>query len=93
MTCNLERAPAARFSFLISLPIMLAAGGLATLDLLQIQNLQQYLLTVAVGFLTAAIVGYLSIRWLLRFLTRHSLTGFAVYCVVLGLTVIVVSLL
>ena len=38
MTRNLEREPAARFSFLMSIPIMLAAGGLAVLDLFGTQN-------------------------------------------------------
>lgn len=84
MTRNLDRQSAARFSFLMSIPIMLAAGLLASLDLLQVPNLSSRLLIYLPGFATAAITGYLSIRWLLGYLTRRSLYGFVVYCVVLG---------
>ena len=37
-----------------------------------------------VGFVTAAVVGYACIRWLLRFLTHRSLYIFAVYCLLFG---------
>jgi undecaprenyl-diphosphatase len=36
------------------------------------------------GFVTAAVVGYISIRWLLRYLAERSLIVFAIYCAVLG---------
>jgi undecaprenyl-diphosphatase len=86
---NLERTTAARFSFLISLPIMLAAGGLALLDLASIPDLSTYIPIVLVGFFTSAVVGYLSIRWLLHILNRNTLYGFAAYCLVLGAGVLV----
>jgi undecaprenyl-diphosphatase len=79
-----QRAEAARFSFLISIPIMLAAGLLATLDLLAVPNLGAVLPVFLPGFLAAGIVGYLAIRWLLRYLVNHSLNGFAIYCFVIG---------
>lgn len=85
---NLERTTAARFSFLISLPIMLAAGGLAVLDLLTIPDLSTYLPIVLIGLITSGVVGYLSIRWLLHILNRNTLYGFAVYCLVLGTAII-----
>jgi len=91
MTRNLERAASARFAFLLSIPIMLAAGGLACLDLLQIPDFISLLPAFLPGFLAAAIVGYFSIRWLLRFLTHHSLYIFVVYCTVLGALVLILS--
>lgn len=84
MTHNLERTSAARFSFLMAIPIMLAAGSLATLDLLRVPNLGNILPTFVPGFLTAGVVGYLAIRWLLRYLTRHPLYVFAAYCTLLA---------
>jgi len=77
---NFERKAAARFSFLMCIPVMVAAGFLACLDLFKIPNLSDFLPTVLVGMLAAAVVGYLSIHWLLSFLTRHSLRSFAIYC-------------
>lgn len=90
---DFDRRSAARFSFLMSVPIMLAAGLLATLDLFDVPNFTSMLPVIAVGFIAAAVVGYLSIRWLLAFLQKHSLTVFAVYCTCAGGLVLIVSLL
>jgi undecaprenyl-diphosphatase len=91
MLRNVERPTAARFSFLISLPIMLAAGGLALVDLTQIANLSSYIPVIISGLVTSTVVGYLSIRWLLRFLNTHTLVGFALYCIALSLLVLAIS--
>lgn len=90
MARHLDRPSAARFSFLMSIPIMLAAGLLTGLDLVEIPNLVEFLPIVAVGFVTAAVVGYLSIHWLLSYLMRHSLSAFAAYCAALGVVVLFV---
>lgn len=88
---HLDRPSAARFSFLMSIPIMLAAGILAGADLAQAPNLASFLPVVAAGFFTAAVVGYLAIRWLLGYLVRHSLAVFAYYCLAAAALVIIVS--
>lgn len=90
MLRNLDRESAGRFSFMMSIPIMLAAGGLSTYQMVtEVPNLGEFLPVMAVGFVTAMVVGYLSIRWLLRFLVSHSLVWFAAYCALLGGMVIV----
>lgn len=88
MTRDLERPSSARFAFLLSIPIMLAAGLSAVYDLFQLPDPGALLLTYIPGFISAAVVGYLSIRWLIKYLASHSLYIFAVYCTILGLTVI-----
>ena len=93
MLRNFEREGAARFSFLMSIPIMLAAGLLAFLDLLSIPDWTQSILVFIPGFIVAAISGYLSIRWLLKYLMRGSLYIFAIYCVFAGLITIIISTL
>ncbi len=85
MLRNLERPAAARFAFLMAVPVMLAAGLLAALDLRHVPGLASFLPVMAAGFITAAIVGYLSIRWLLSYLMRHSLRVFAYYCLAISL--------
>lgn len=85
MVQNLDRKTAARFSFLMSVPIMLAAGIISTVDLLKIHNLSEILPTFVPGFVASAVVGYFSIRWLLGFLVRHPLYVFAIYCLSLSL--------
>lgn len=91
MIRHLKRESAARFSFLMSIPIMLAAGGLSAYKMVtEVPNLSAFLPIMAVGFLVAMVVGYLSIRWLLKFLVKHSLIYFAVYCAFLGVVTILV---
>jgi len=79
-----DRPSAARFAFLISVPVMLAAGGYEMLDVMKLPNLGAFLPAVLVGFVTAAVVGWLAIRWLLGYLNRGSLYVFAAYCAVVG---------
>lgn len=85
MLRGLDRPAAARFSFLMSVPVMLAAGALALLDLFAIPDLAGFLPVMLAGFLTAAAVGYLSIRWLLAFLARRSLIPFSIYLIMVSL--------
>ncbi|MAT41543.1 MAG: undecaprenyl-diphosphatase UppP [Anaerolineaceae bacterium] len=82
---NFNRKDSAKFSFLMSIPVMIGAGLFSLPDLFQIQELSAFLPNMLVGFLTAMVVGYISIQWLLKFLTKNSLKGFAVYCIFLGL--------
>ena len=79
-----DRPSAARFAFLMSVPVMLAAGGYETLDVLKMPNLSQFLPLLAGGFVTAAIVGWFAIKWLIDYLSKHSLYVFAAYCAVVG---------
>lgn len=80
-----DRPSAARFAFLMSVPVLLAAGGYEALGLLELgAGLGALLLPLAVGFATAAVVGWFAIKWLLGYLTSNSLYFFALYCAVLG---------
>ena len=79
-----DRPSAAKFAFLMSAPVMLAAGGYEMLDILKMPNLGDFLPLLAVGFVTAAIVGWFAIKWLISYLSKHSLYIFAAYCAVLG---------
>ncbi|NPV55846.1 MAG: undecaprenyl-diphosphatase UppP [Anaerolineae bacterium] len=80
MLRNLKREDAARFSFLMSIPVMLAAGLLGILELSTLQNLSGSISLVIIGTAIAAITGYFSIHFLLQFLKRSKLTWFAYYC-------------
>jgi len=80
MATGLDRGTAARFSFLLSLPAIAAAGLLeAWQQRREIFGSTEAVMTAAVGTLAAAVVGYLSIRWLLRILTSHTLWPFIAY--------------
>jgi len=84
MLRGLDRESSARFSFLMAVPVMSAAGVLAISDLVAIPDLAAKLPIYAVGFLAAALVGYLAIRWFITYLSKQSLYLFAGYCAFLG---------
>lgn len=81
---GLQRTDAARFSFLLGLPAIGASGLLQLFALLKGGLGGAGLLSLGVGILAAAISGYLSIGFLLRFLQRHGTYSFAVYRILLG---------
>lgn len=93
MTRNFDRPSAARFSFLMSIPVMIGAGLVSIKNALEVPNLGDFLPALLVGFLSALLVGYLSIHWLLKFLGKRPLYVFAVYCVIFALVVLGVGLI
>jgi undecaprenyl-diphosphatase len=90
---GVKRPAAARFSFLLSTPIIFGAGLLKLLDLFSAPDPMAHVPALAVGFLTAAISGYLCIWFLLRYLRRGKLYPFAIYCACLGVFCLVVAFL
>ena len=79
-----DRPSAARFAFLMSVPVLLAAGGYEMLDVLQLPDLGEFLPLLAVGFITASVVGWFAIKWLIDYLSKRSLYVFAAYCAIVG---------
>ena len=76
---GLRREEAARFSFLMSVPVIAGAGGLQLAEVITSgMNTHEWLLFVT-GFVTSGFVGYFTIRFLLQYLTGHSLRAFAYY--------------
>lgn len=92
MTCgrllSLKRETTARFSFLLSTPIIFSAGILQ-LKQLQVADLNIPFIT---GVAVSALVGYLTIKFLLSYLTRHGFGLFVWYRLLLGIIVIIVAL-
>ncbi len=89
MARNLDRPAAARFAFLMSVPVMLAAGAYQSLGLLKIPHLATYLPPILVSIIVATIVGYLAIHWLLDFLAHRPLYVFSIYCAIVGLITLI----
>lgn len=85
---GVQREPAARFSFLLSTPIIAGAAGTKLLDLLGGGVDQARLGMLAAGVGASAIVGYLSIRFMLRYLATNTTYVFVWYRVLLGIVVL-----
>jgi undecaprenyl-diphosphatase len=84
---GLDRAAAARFSFLLALPIIAGAGALKALDLVG-SGFQGYGAQFLAGFVAAAVSGFLVIWFLLRYLRTHDFLLFMVYRLVVAALVI-----
>jgi len=93
MIRHLDRPVAARFAFLMSVPIFTAAGLLAVNDLLEMPDVGRLLLAYLPGFLASGIVSYIAIRWLIQYVAKHPLWVFAVYCFLLGGLLIFLNLI
>lgn len=93
LAIGLARPVAARFSFLLSAPIILAAAGSQALALADVGLGGSQLSALVVGFGAAAISGYLCIGFLLRYLQARGLHVFAGYCLVVGLATILLATL
>ena len=88
---GLRREEAARFSFLMSVPIIAGAGALQMAEVVSEGMGAHDALLFVVGFVSSAVVGYLAIRFFLRFVLNHSLRAFAYYR--FGLAAVVAALL
>lgn len=85
MFMGLKRFDAARFSFILSIPIILLASfiyPLLTFDLKDIANFNYQALIS--GMVTSFITGYLCIKYFMNFLKNNNLKCFAYYCFVVG---------
>lgn len=86
---GLDREQAARFSFLLSGPIILLAGVKQAVDVFTGATHMPGLAASAAGFVAAAITGYLAIAGLMAYIRRHSFAVFAVYTALMGVSVLV----
>ena len=85
---DLDRVTATRMSFLLGVPALAAAGALEA-----VSNRKEVADTVGwtptiVGLVISFIVGYASIAWLLKFVSRHSIVWFVWYRLLAGAAVI-----
>ncbi len=81
---GLSRPGAARFSFLLSVPVGFLVFAKETLDLVQGEGARVGALPLALGFVVSALTSFAVIAWLLRFLQRHSMLVFVGYRLVLA---------
>jgi undecaprenyl-diphosphatase len=87
MLLGVRREAAARFSFLLGIPAVLAAAGKAGLEMRHVPLTGELAAVFAVGIVSSAVVGYLAIRFLLRFLATNRLDVFAYYRLALAAVV------
>ena len=80
-----DRSVAARYSFLLSIPIILGASMVYPLIKLDFAEVVTYNWTAIIaGTIVSGIVGYLCIKYFLKFVGRFSLAIFGYYCLIMG---------
>ncbi len=84
---NLTPEAAARFSFLLSIPVIVLAGGVTTLDLLNTPGAVDWQALV-IGTVLSAVVAYLTITFFLRFIARIGMLPFMVYRLALAAVIV-----
>ncbi len=84
---HLHRDAAARFSFFLSAPLIAGAAGKKLTDLIAAGLTADQTLALGAGILSAAVVGYLAISFMLRYLARNTTYVFIYYRIMLGLVV------
>jgi undecaprenyl-diphosphatase len=89
MLMGFDRPTAARFSFLLSVPIVLAATLLTLPDLASLgSSSSSGIFVVVLGAVSAGLTGYLAIAGLLKFLGGHALSWFSLYRIPVGIALI-----
>ncbi len=89
MFLGMRRDASARFTFLLAIPATLAAIGREALELRQMGLTGSSIQLLVVGILVSALVGYLTITYLLRFLAGHRLDVFAYYRLALAAVTVI----
>ena len=88
---KLDRADAARFSFLLALPITAGAGVYKGIDVLQ-SGFQGYASEFFWGFVASGVSGFVVIAWLLRYLRTRDFKIFMIYRLVVAAVVVAATL-
>ncbi|MEF8793022.1 undecaprenyl-diphosphate phosphatase [Thiohalorhabdus sp.] len=83
------REAAARFSFLLAIPVIVLAGGLDAVEVAR-DRVHQPLDVLAVGFAASGVSAYLCIRAFLAWIARIGMTPFVAYRIVLGILLLAV---
>ena len=86
---KIKRTDAAKFSFLLSTIAILSASAFASVKLFfNGHTINGSFSEIILGFITAFIAGYLSIKFLMNFFKKHGLIPFAIYVIILGIIIL-----
>ena len=87
-----SRPAAAEFSFLVGIPTMFAATAYEAYELYDSgQMVNENWNDLGVGFVVSAIVAFIAVKWLLRYVQTHRFTLFAWYRIVFGAVLLVLA--
>ena len=90
---NYRREDAATYSLALSVPTIFAATGydLYISRELLMQNMNDSLLILVLGFVISFVVGYFAANWLVKYLQKHTLRLFGIYRIAVGILLLVLA--
>lgn len=82
---GLSRMRAVEFSFLLGVPTLIAAGGLSFVKHVKSEGLGSVdWMLFGIGFVTATVTAFITVKWLLKFVQTHTFVAFGWYRILLG---------
>lgn len=88
---GLDRTLAARFSFLLSIPAILGAGLVQSKAIIKAGTIGIGIWPLILGFAAAFVSGLIAIKIFMNIIQRMSIRGFAYYCFIVGILVLILS--
>jgi len=86
---DLDRSTALRYSFMLYIPVSLGTTLLGFKDLLEIGNIHEIILPYGLGFIASFVVSFFTLRWFMGAVKKGNLKYFSVYCLLLGLAILI----
>lgn len=87
---GIDRTTAAKYSFLLSIPIIVGASLFYPLLEIDLKEVILYnWIAIGVGTVVSGITGYLCIKYFMKFLSKFSLSVFGYYCLIMGIVTVV----
>lgn len=95
MLLGCDRKSSAEYSFYLSIPVMIGASLLKVIKFLIHYGFPgtQEIVFLVLGFVTACVVSFFAVRWLMNFVKKHSFTSFGIYRIALGLVCLAVFII
>lgn len=87
MLLGADRTSAAEFTFFMAIPIMAGASAIKLLDF-GFNFTMNELVILIIGFVTAFLVSVITVKWLLKFVKKHTFKAFGIYRILLGVIVL-----
>ena len=86
MLAGADRVTAARYSFLLSIPVILGASMIYPFVKIDLSEILMFNWpAIIIGTIVSAVVGYLCIKYFLKFVSKFSLAIFGYYCIIMGI--------
>lgn len=89
LLCGLSRNASLKYTFMLYFPVSVASMGLGIIDMIGAGNMNNLLIPYLLGLGAAAIVTYFTYQWLSTIVKKGKLWKFSIYCLCLGIFVLI----